>query len=74
MKQLVAEQAKEWTEMIGRHYKEEWTLFKEQLEGQKDILKTTMVAAQANQLKVLDAHLEKYSIWNISLSFDSIFI
>ena len=48
--------------MIGRHYKEEWTLFKEQLEGQKDILKTTMVAAQANQLKVLDAHLEKYSI------------
>ena len=65
VKQLVAEQTKEWTEMIGRHYKEEWTLLKEQLEAQKEILKATMIAAQAAQLKLLDARLEKYIvIWH----------
>lgn len=68
VKQLVAEQSKEWTEMIGRHYKEEWTLLKEQLEAQKEILKVTMVAAQAAQIKLLDARLEKY--FKNKLSFD----
>lgn len=59
LKQLVAEQAKEWSELVGRHLKEEWTLLKEQLEAQQDILKTVMQGAQGAQLKQLDAKLEK---------------
>lgn len=59
LKQLVAEQAKEWSELVGRHLKEEWTLLKEQLEAQQDILKTVMMGAQGAQLKLLDAKLEK---------------
>ncbi|XP_046642966.1 1-phosphatidylinositol 4,5-bisphosphate phosphodiesterase-like isoform X1 [Daphnia pulicaria] len=59
LKQLVADQAKEWSELVGRHLKEEWTLLKEQLEAQQDILKTVMQGAQGAQLKLLDAKLEK---------------
>lgn len=64
LKQLVAEQAKEWSELVGRHLKEEWTLLKEQLEAQQDILKTVMMGAQGAQLKQLDAKLEKLAIDN----------
>lgn len=59
LKQLVAEQTKEWSEMIGRHLKEEWTTYKEQLEAQKEILKTVLQGAQSVQQKQLTDKFEK---------------
>lgn len=59
LKELVAEQTKEWSELVNRHMTEEWTLLKEQLEAQQDILKAVMLGAQSAQLKQLEARLEK---------------
>ena len=59
IKSMVNEQAKEWTELIGRHLKEEAALMIEQREAQKDILKPLAEGMQANQLKTLEAHFEK---------------
>ena len=63
LKSLIAEQTKEWSELVGRHLKEEWTLLKEQLEAQQELLKITMQGAQAAQLKQLEAKLERCANW-----------
>ena len=57
--QLVREQTTEWSEMVGNQLKEEWTLLKDQLNSQKDILKTLMEAAQQVQIKSLEAKFER---------------
>ena len=59
LKSLVAEQTKEWSELVGRHLREEWTMLKEQLETQQELLKTTMQGAQAAQMKQLEAKCER---------------
>ena len=59
VKSLVAEQTKEWSEIVGRHLKEEWTMLKEHLESQQELLKATIQVVHAAQLKQLEAKCER---------------
>ncbi|XP_047740285.1 1-phosphatidylinositol 4,5-bisphosphate phosphodiesterase [Hyalella azteca] len=58
IKAMVSEQMQQWSDMMERHRKEEWSMLKEHLKSQEDILKKLMEAEQANQMKRLE---ERYN-------------
>lgn len=59
VRQLIADQTTQWTEMIERHKKEEWDMLKTQLEDQKEVLKKLLEQTQAAQIKQLEAKHER---------------
>ncbi len=52
---LVQEQTKQWTEIMQRHRKEEWEMLKTHLGSSEETFKKLCVAAQAKQMKDLEA-------------------
>lgn len=59
IKNVVAEQMKQWSEMVERHRKEEWNILKDHLKSQEEVLKKHMESEQAQQLKQLEAKHEQ---------------
>ncbi|XP_014674680.1 PREDICTED: 1-phosphatidylinositol 4,5-bisphosphate phosphodiesterase beta-4-like [Priapulus caudatus] len=59
VKEMVSEQTSEWSEMIMRQLKEEHDLLHEHTKQQCDVLNKLLEFAQEQQLKQLDAKLEK---------------
>lgn len=59
IKKLVAEQTAQWTAMVEKQRKDEWTLQQSQIKVSKDELKAVLPAAQANQVKQLEAKHDK---------------
>lgn len=59
VRQLVAEQTTQWSELLERHRREEWAAMKQQLTEQQEVLKRLMEVAQAAQLKQLEAKHER---------------
>lgn len=59
IKKLVAEQTAQWSAMVEKQRKDEWTLQQTQIKGSKDELKSVLPAAQANQMKQLEAKHDK---------------
>lgn len=59
MKKLVAEQTQEWSELMGRHRKQEWEFLRNQLDDQRDLLRKHMELLQAQQVKQLEAKHDK---------------
>jgi len=59
MKCVVMEQMEQWTELVERHRREDWEMNKGHLEAQDDLLKSSMLQTQANQLKELDGIFER---------------
>jgi len=56
----VADQTKEWTDMVMRQMAEEHELLKSHISQLSDLLKELMEDAQDLQLKELEFRLEKY--------------
>merc|ERR1719369_456417 len=59
IKNVVAEQMNQRSEMVERHRKEEWNILKEHLKSQEEVLKKHMEAEQTAQLKQLEAKHEQ---------------
>ena len=59
VKDLVAEQTKEWSDMVARQMTEEHELRKGHVSQQSELLKTLMDVAQAGQLKELEARQDR---------------
>ena len=59
IKGLVNEQMRQWSEMMEKHRKEEWTLLKTHIKSQEDILKKLMENEQALNMKKLDTMHEQ---------------
>ena len=59
IKTVVAEQMQQWSDMMERHRKEEWTMLKDHLKSQEDILRKLMEIEQVSQLKKLDTRYEQ---------------
>ncbi|XP_049825323.1 1-phosphatidylinositol 4,5-bisphosphate phosphodiesterase isoform X2 [Aethina tumida] len=59
VKKLVAEQTQEWSELMGRHRKQEWEFLRNQLDDQRDLLRKHMELLQAQQVKQLEAKHDK---------------
>lgn len=54
VRDIVAQQTKQWSSILDKHRREEWEMLKDHLHQQCDILKKLMRAAQAEQMKDLD--------------------
>ena len=50
----------EWTAMMEKHRKEEWAMLRTHMSGQDDVLKTTMEAEQAAQMKKMEDLNEQF--------------
>jgi len=61
VRDLVADQTKEWTEMVMRQMADEHELLKTHISQLSDLLKELMEDAQDLQLKELELRHEKYS-------------
>jgi len=59
VKELVADQMKQWSDMIERHHKEEWDLLKNQITQQGDLLKRLLMISQSAQIKLLESIFER---------------
>ncbi|RZF37730.1 hypothetical protein LSTR_LSTR003141 [Laodelphax striatellus] len=59
IRKLVTEQTTQWSEMMERHRKEEWTTLKQQVEEQKEALTRLMEVVQAAQIKQIEAKHER---------------
>ena len=55
----VTEQTKQWTEMMGRHRKEEWAMLSAHIQTQEDIFKKIFSTVEAKQMKEMDAFFAK---------------
>ena len=60
MKKLVAEQTKEWSDMVARQLGEEHEINKEHVLQQRELLKKLMEEAQVLQNKELELRQDKY--------------
>jgi hypothetical protein len=56
---VVKEQTTQWSEMLERQLKEEWTMLKAHLKDSEEVLKGLMAGCQAGQMKQLEVRLEK---------------
>ncbi|XP_046801850.1 1-phosphatidylinositol 4,5-bisphosphate phosphodiesterase isoform X1 [Lucilia cuprina] len=54
IKTAIAEQTKQWTEMIARHKKEEWDLLRQHVQDSQEAMKALMLVVQAQQIKQLE--------------------
>ncbi|KAM7349193.1 no receptor potential A isoform 1-T7 [Cochliomyia hominivorax] len=54
IKSAIAEQTKQWTEMIARHKKEEWDLLRQHVQDSQEAMKALMLVVQAQQIKQLE--------------------
>jgi len=61
VKELVAYQMKQWSEMIERHHKEEWDLLKTQILQQGDTLRKLLEMSQNAQMKQIESVFERES-------------
>lgn len=61
IRKVITDQTSAWSEMCEKHKKEEWEMLKKQVQDQQDILKGLMEAAQAGQIKQLEAKHERDS-------------
>jgi phosphatidylinositol phospholipase C beta len=61
VKELVAHQMKQWSDMIERHHREEWDLLKSQILQQGDTLRKLLDLNQNFQLKQLEIVFERES-------------
>ncbi|KAG1691076.1 1-phosphatidylinositol 4,5-bisphosphate phosphodiesterase beta-4 [Nymphon striatum] len=59
IKDLVKEQTVQWSEMLGKHQREEWDLLKGHLQLQGEILKKLMEITQAGQMKQIEAKFDR---------------
>lgn len=60
VKELVAIQTKQWSEMLEKHRKEEWEVMKVHLQQQCDILKKLMDIAHIGQMKQLECKHDRW--------------
>ena len=56
---IVEAQTKQWTEMMTRQRKEEWTMLKAHLTSQEDVYKKMFETVAAKQMKDLEAFFVK---------------
>ncbi|XP_065332409.1 1-phosphatidylinositol 4,5-bisphosphate phosphodiesterase-like [Cloeon dipterum] len=56
---VVKEQTTQWSEMVERQLKEEWTMLKAHLKDSEELLKKLMSDAQLAQVKQLEVRLDK---------------
>jgi len=56
---LIGEQTVEWTDLLGRHIDEQYTLSREHLQQQLQLFTTLMQAMQQQQLKDLELKHER---------------
>jgi hypothetical protein len=56
---LVQDQTTQWSEMVERQLKEEWTMLKAHLKDSEEVLKSLMAGCQAGQVKELEVRLDK---------------
>lgn len=54
IKNAIAEQTKQWTEMIAKHKKEEWDLLRQHVQDSQEAMKALMLTVQATQIKQLE--------------------
>ncbi|XP_075154817.1 no receptor potential A isoform X2 [Haematobia irritans] len=54
IKTAIADQTKQWTEMIAKHKKEEWDLLRQHVQDSQEAMKALMLVVQANQIKQLE--------------------
>lgn len=59
VKELVADQTKEWTDMVMRHLAEVYELLKSHIQQQTELLRQLMTEVQAAQVKDLDLRNER---------------
>ena len=59
VKDLVADQTKEWSDMVSRQLGEEHEVRRDHIIQQNEMLKKLMEEAQTNQLKELEVKQEK---------------
>ncbi|RWS29944.1 1-phosphatidylinositol 4:5-bisphosphate phosphodiesterase-like protein, partial [Leptotrombidium deliense] len=59
VRDVVVDQMKQWSEMIERHRRDEWTLLKEHLLEQGDTMSRLLEVAQCHQMKQLEAKFER---------------
>ncbi|TMW47080.1 hypothetical protein DOY81_007841 [Sarcophaga bullata] len=54
IKTAIADQTKQWTEMIAKHKKEEWDLLRQHVQDSQEAMKALMLTVQAQQIKQLE--------------------
>lgn len=54
IKSAIAEQTKQWTEMISKHKREEWDLLRQHVQDSQEAMKSLMLNVQAQQIKQLE--------------------
>ncbi|KAF5282144.1 hypothetical protein FQR65_LT02841 [Abscondita terminalis] len=59
VRKLVQEQTVQWTELMERHRKQEWEFLRNQLDGQRDVIRKYMEILQAGQMKKLEEKHER---------------
>lgn len=69
MKDLVAEQTREWSDMVSRQMTEEHELRKAHVQQQCEVLKSLMEQAQSAQLKELETRQDK---WVLTFDFSPV--
>src|SRR6218665_1299637 len=62
VKELVAEQTREWTEMVMRHLAEVYELLKLHIQQQTELLRQLMTEMQTAQAKDLDLRNERSAL------------
>lgn len=55
VRKLVTEQTLEWSTLMERHRKQEWEFLRNQLDDQREALRSHMEIIQASQMKQLEA-------------------
>jgi phosphatidylinositol phospholipase C beta len=59
VKEMVAHQMKQWSEMIEKHHKEEWDLLRNQISQQGDTLRRLLDMTQNAQIKQMETIFER---------------
>lgn len=54
IKNAIAEQTNQWTDMIAKHKKEEWDMLRTHVQDSQEALKALQLTVQAAQVKQLE--------------------
>lgn len=59
VKEVVVGQIKQWSDMLDRHHREEWEMYRSQIESESEILRKLLANSQLCQMKHLDNVFER---------------
>ncbi|CAL4127978.1 unnamed protein product, partial [Meganyctiphanes norvegica] len=59
IQKIVTDQMKSWTELMTRHRREDWTMMKDQIKNQEELIKEHFKLELENQVKALEGDFER---------------